>query len=139
MKSRDKFFRKELVTELRKVEQFMRKEENFERKAYYFSAAYGITSRTLRYSFSSDVLLADLILTGSYNMLMETFARFKAGDPNVRFEELHFERLCDGIKMLADRFDKEENIQEPLEAITTTVFSVLGPGSYMREKGDLKL
>ena len=135
----EKFFRKELVKELRKIEVFMRKEENFERKLFFYSAAYGITNRTLRYTFSRDILLADLILTGTYTMLMETTGRIKGGDPNVKFEEIHFERLCDGIKLLADRFEKGENIQEPLEILTTTVFSLTGPGSYMREKGDLKL
>ena len=133
------FFRKELVKELRKVEVFMRKEENFERKVYYYSAAYGITSRTLRYTFSRDVLLADLILTGTYNLLMETIGRMRGGDPNVKFEEVHFEKLCDGIKLLADKFEKGENIQEPLELLSTTVFSLTGAGTYLREKGELEL
>lgn len=45
------FFRRELVQELRRVENLMRRESSIEKKVYYFSAAYGVTSRTFRYSF----------------------------------------------------------------------------------------
>jgi hypothetical protein len=48
------FFKKELVKELRLVEVLMKREENIEKKIYYFSAAYGITSRTYRYAFSDS-------------------------------------------------------------------------------------
>ena len=66
--AQDKYFRKELVKELRFVEGLIKKEPSVEKKIYYFSAAYGITSRTYRYAFSKDVLLADYVLQTVHNL-----------------------------------------------------------------------
>ncbi len=135
--SREDFFRKELVTELRRVEVAMRKEESVEKKIYYFSAAYGITSRTLRYAFTGDYLMADCILNTAYNGIMNRFKRVRSGDSTVALTPVHFERIQDGLRMLADAFESETSILVPLEQILTTMYSLSGPGNYMREKGDL--
>ena len=137
--SREEFFRRELVQELRRVENLIRQESSIEKKIYYFSAAYGITNRTLRYSFSRDVLLADFVLQQIYNVLTDRSNRVKSGDQRIPFEDIHFEKICDGLKLLADRFETGENVQEPLEIIITSGFSTTGPGYYLRVKGDLKL
>lgn len=136
---RENFFRKELVAELRRVEKFVREAPDIEKKIYYFSAAYGITSRTMRYAFSKDVLLADVILQTTYNVLMERYNRFRSGDRTVEITDEHFEKLCDALKELARCFDRGESIQKPLEDIMAVGFSVTGPGNYLREKGELKL
>lgn len=64
------FFGRELVQELRRAENLMRRESSFE-KRYTISAAYGVTNRTFRYSFSKDILLTDFLLQGVYNLLMD--------------------------------------------------------------------
>ena len=133
------FFKKELVKELRLVEALMKKEEDLDKKIYYFSAAYGITSRTYRYSFSKDVLLADLVLNNGYQTLLDRSQRLKVGDRSVLFEEIHFEKIEEGLRQLADAFEKDESILEPLENILTSVFSTSGAGNYLREKGTFKL
>ncbi|MDE4907758.1 hypothetical protein L0665_03915 [Methanogenium marinum] len=133
--SKDDFFRKELVTELRRIEVAMRKEESVEKKIYYFSAAYGITSRTFRYSFTEDYLMADCILNTAYNGIMDRFKRVRSGDSTVKLEPVHFERIQDGLRMLADAFESETSILVPLEQILTTMYSLTGPGNYLREKG----
>ena len=137
--SKDDFFRKELVVELRRIELMMKKAETVEKKLYYFSAAYGITSRTLRYSFAKDYLLADFVLNTSYNGLMERFKRLRSGDTTVDLEPVHFERIQEGLKMLADAFESETSILVPLEQILTTMYATTGPGNYLREKGLLNL
>ena len=133
------FFKKELVKELRLIEALMKKEENIERKIYYLSAAYGITSRTYRYSFSKDVLLADFVLTTGYQSLSDRLQRIKSGDQTVLIEDIHFEKIEDGLRQLADAFEKDESILEPIENILTAIFSTSGAGNYLREKGLLKL
>lgn len=137
--SQDDFFRKELVAELRRVELMMRMEERVEKKIYYFSAAYGITSRTLRYSFTEDYLLADFVLNTSYNGLMERFKRIRSGDATVELKPVHFDRIQDGLKMLADAFESKTSILAPLEEILTAMYATTGPGNYLHEKGLLKL
>ncbi len=137
--SQKEFFKKELIKELRLVEALMKREEDLDKKIYYFSAAYGITNRTYRYSFSKDVLLADLVLNNGYQTLLDRAQRIKAGDRSVLLEEIHFEKIEEGLRQLADAFEKDESILEPLENILTAVFSTSGAGNYIRGKGLLKL
>jgi len=137
--AQDKYFRKELVKELRNVEGLMKKEPSLEKKIYYFSAAFGATGRTFRYAFSRDVLLADFTLQAAYNLFTDRINRIKAGDPTVKIEDVHIKKLCEGLKLLAKQLEAEECIQESLELILTTAFSITGPGNYLHEKGDLKL
>ena len=137
--SREDFFRKELVKELRLVEVKMRKEDNPEKKIYYFSAAYGITSRTLRYAFHEDYLIADCILNTSYNGIKDRFSHIRSGDTTVELEPIHFERIQEGLRMLADAFESETSILVPLEQILTTMYSLTGPGNYLREKDQITL
>jgi hypothetical protein len=137
--SQDKFFRKELAKELNRIEALMKKESSVEKKIYYFSAAYGATSRTFRYSFSRDVLLADFVLQTCYNLLVDRVNRIKSGDNTVEVDKINFEKICEGLKILAERVENNENIQEPLELLITTAFSTTGPGNYIREKGEMDL
>jgi len=137
--SQKEFFKKELIKELRLVEALMKREEDLDKKIYYFSAAYGITNRTYRYSFSKEVLLADLVLNNGYQTLLDRAQRIKAGDRSVLLEMIHFEKIEEGLRQLADAFEKDESILEPLENILTAVFSTSGAGNYIRGKGLLKL
>ena len=137
--SQKEFFKKELIKELRLVEALMKREEDLDKKIYYFSAAYGITNRTYRYSFSKDVLLADLVLNNGYQTLLDRAQRIKAGDRSVLLEDIHFKKIEEGLRQLADAFEKDESILEPLENILTAVFSTSGAGNYIRGKGLLKL
>lgn len=139
MPEREDLIRKELVDELRYVEDLVRKEPSVERKIYIFSAAYGITSRTYRYSFSRDVLMADLMLQGAYNMLTERLQLLKTGDKNVIPDPIIFEKICDGLRDLATAFESGGSVLEPLELVITAAFAVTGPGNYLREKGQLKI
>lgn len=135
----DNFFRRELVQELRRVENLMRRESSVEKKIYYFSAAYGITSRTFRYSFSNDILLADFVLQGAYNLLKDRLNRLKTGDKTVQLDDIIIERICDGLKLLADRIESKDNLQNALETILSAAYVTTGPGNYLREKNDINL
>lgn len=137
---RENFFKKELVAELREVARRMQEEKDPEKKIYYFSAGYGITSRTYRYSFSRDVLLADFVLNASYQSLVERVRMMKAGDHNVVLDNKIFDNIEQGLLMLADAFEKENpKTQEALEQILTASFVASGPGNYLREKGAVTL
>jgi hypothetical protein len=139
MLQREEFFRKELVAELRRVETMIRQEPSLEKKIYYFSATYGITSRTYKYAFSKEVLLTDMLLQGTYNMLNERLQLMKAGDKNVIPDASIFDKICDGIKDLANGFETSDNVFEPLKTIVTAGFIATGPGNYLYEKGDIEI
>lgn len=137
--SQDRFFRKELVQELRRIETLIKKESSMQKKVYYLSAAYGITSRTFRYHFTKDVLMADFVLQTTYRILSDRISRIKSGDTTVDINEDIFDKICENLKMLADRFEKEESIQEPLENMLAAAFVTTGPGNYLYEKGEIKI
>jgi hypothetical protein len=139
MPPREEFFKRELVEELRRVEALMRKEPSVEKKIYYFSGAYGITNRTYRYAFSREVLIADIILQNTYNMLKERLQLIKSGDRNVTPEEVIFDKICDGLRDLASSFESGKDIIEPLGTIVASGFAATGPGNYLREKGEINL
>jgi len=139
MATQSDFFKKELVTELRNVAGLMENEKNPEKKIYYFSAGYGITSRTYRYAFSSEILLADLVLNASYQTLFDRLTRLKSGEPTVPLEEIPFAKIEEGIWDLAKALETSKPIQKALEQILTASFSVSGPGNYLKIKGMLRL
>jgi len=83
--------------------------------------------------------LADLVLNNGYQTLLDRAQRIKAGDRSVLLEDIHFKKIEEGLRQLADAFEKDESILEPLENILTAVFSTSGAGNYIRGKGLLKL
>jgi len=138
MTSPETFFRKELVKELRNVARLMKDEKSVEKKLYYFSAAYGVTNRTYRYVFSGEVLLADLVLNTAYQTMVERLKMLKSGDTTVSLDENVFISIQEGLQLLANAFEDNKPIQNPLEKILTVAFSVSGPGNYLKEKGMVK-
>lgn len=133
--NREEIFREELIIELKKVYNMMKDESDLLKKIYYFSAAYGITNRTLRYDYRDEYVIADLVLSTSYNMLQERVNNIKRGDNLVEIEETHLQRIEDSILELSIAFENEESLFEPLKKMASTVFSLTGPGNYIREKG----
>ena len=117
----------------------MKEEKNIEKKIYYFSAAYGITTRHYRYSFSGEVLIADLVLNTAYQSLNERLKMIKSGNATVEMNEQVFEKLQDGLLKLADAFESKKPVQAALEYILTVAFSISGPGNYLKEKGMIEV
>jgi hypothetical protein len=72
-------------------------------------------------------------------MLKERVQLLKTGDQNVVPDQLVFDKICDGLKDLANSFETGGSVLEPLGTIVTAGFAVTGPGNYLREKGDMKI
>lgn len=132
-------FKSELIDELRNVATYIKKESNLEKKIYYFSAAYGITERTFRYSFSSDILVADCVLHIAYNSLNQRMKMMKSGDTTVLLDEAIFNGISEGLLQLADAIEKNKPIQKALESIMTASYCATGNGNYLREKGLIQI
>jgi len=135
----EEFFKKELVAELRRVVNLIRISPFPEKRVYYFSGAYGITGRTLRYSFSKDVLVADILLQAAYNMLLEQSNRMKTGDQTIQYNPVVIEKICSGLSDLATCFESGESVLVPLETIIAAAFSQTGVGNYLKEKGEMEI
>jgi hypothetical protein len=133
--TKNDIFKKELIIELKNVVKMMSEEKDIEKKIYLFSASYGITSRTFRYDFKEDYLLADFVLNATYNGLIERLNRLKSVDSTVMLENIHFERIQNGLMELALSFEKNLPPYDTLKKILSTMYSTTGPGYYIRLKG----
>lgn len=67
--------------------------------------------------------------------LPERYQRFRSGDQTVPFDEKVFESIVDGLKALADAFEDDTSILEPLELITAAMFSTNGTWELSPGKG----
>ena len=61
------YLKEELVNELKSVSRRMIEETDPSKKLFYYSAAYGITNRVMRFEFDEELLLVDALLTITYN------------------------------------------------------------------------
>jgi len=135
---RAEFFKNELTQELHYIAKAMREESDIEKRIFLFSAAYGITSRTFRYVFSKDVLLADFVLTQVYNMLMNRFNQIQGIDKDGSLQ-LKLNELSDELDDLAAGFDTGKDVATPLKNILTIGYSVTGNGIYLEQKRELEV
>jgi hypothetical protein len=81
--------------------------------------------------------MADILLNGVYNMMAERLNMVKSGNNTVPINPLVLEKICDGLRDLANSFESGGSILEPLGTIVAAGFSMTGPGKYLQEKGDL--
>ncbi len=62
----EQYVKDELVKELRNVSRKMREEADPSKKVFFYSAAYGIVDRSMRYSFGKELLITNTILNSSH-------------------------------------------------------------------------
>ncbi|MDD1727571.1 MAG: hypothetical protein LUQ50_00700, partial [Methanospirillum sp.] len=67
--------------------------------------------------------------------LIERLNRLKSGDSTVMLENIHFERIQNGLMELAVSFEKNLPSIDPLKKILSTMYSTTSPGYYIRLKG----
>jgi len=70
---------------------------------------------------------------------MNQFKLIRSGETVVELEPIHFERIQEGLIMLAEAFESRDSILVPLEQMLKAMYAATGPGNYLREKGLLKL
>jgi len=138
---RKEFFHQEMIDEFKAISELIAGEEKLDRKLYYFSAAYGMTQRTLRNDFSKDILLMDLVLSNTYNHLVQRLNMLKNRDMIVHPDILQkaSKVVFDQFEQLIVKLEKKEPYHEQLENILSAVFVTTGSGNYLFERGMIKL
>ena len=131
------YLREELLKELRNVSALILKENDIERKLYLFSAAYGVTSRTVRYNFDRELLLIDAILNMTYNNLQGRLSSVKSGDRLVPLTSTTLDVLARCLSDIADAIEKEESCYGLLQRLVTATYITTGPGYYQSLKGQI--
>ena len=135
----EKIYKDELIKELRFIAKKINEEPNLEKKIFFFSATYGVTSRIMKMSFQRELLLSDFIFTQTHQLMAERFNQIKKGETVIPMEEHVFKKIAIKIAQMADRIEKNEPFYDIIELILTIGFSLNGPGHYLSLKGQLTL
>jgi len=132
--------RKEFVNELRHVSQKILEEEDVRKKAYYYSAAYGIARRLINFQYDPQINFLELVLEVSYNTIrarIETIVQQR--DLTIPLVEGFFDRLAENVNELASKIEKDEDVYRTLEKIAVLTHITTGNGYYLYTKGLIKI
>lgn len=125
----------ELVKELLNVAEKMKHEPNPIKKVFYYSAAYGIVDRTMRYDFSKDLLLTYTVLNVTYNSYTERIKALRTGDQVVPLAVEQLDKVSDLVKDLAGALRDKGDITGILMDLNLLAYMATGPGHYMATNG----
>ena len=133
------YFREEVVAELRNIGKKMKQEPDLSKKLFFYSAAYGMTNRALRFEFDEELVLVDAVLTMSYGAVNNRMQMFLSGDRIVPITTDITDGLAKCVSDLSAAIEKDEECYEILQRIMTLTFLTTGPGHYMAIKGQIKM
>ena len=133
------YLKEELVNELKSVSKRMKEEKDPSRKLFYYSAAYGMTNRVMRFEFDEELLLVDALLTITYNAVNTRLQIFLSGDRTVPVTPEILDGLAECVENLASAIEKDKQCYEILQRIMTLSFLTTGPGYYMAVKGQIRM
>ncbi len=131
----EQFVKVELIKELKNVSKKMKDETDPAKKIFYYSAAYGVVDRSMRYSFSKDLLLAQTILQVSYTAYTERLRAVSTGDRVIPLTMQQLDRTAELVGDLAEAFKKDGDVVEVLENIMVLSYMTSGPGYYLQTNG----
>ena len=133
----DKKYKDDLVQELRFASKKMNEADTIEKKLFFFSATYGITSRINKMSFSKELLLTDFILSQTYQLIFGRYNQIKGGEFTIPLDEAIFKKMSIKVAQMADRIEKNEPFYDILEFFITVGYSTNGAGYYLLLKEQL--
>ena len=95
--------RKEIENEFKYISDKIIAEKDTRRKAFFYSAAYGVIRRIVNLQYDPQLSLMELILETSYNTINDRVNRIVIGnDVTVPLIDGFFEKLAQAINDLAD-------------------------------------
>lgn len=136
-----KVVQQRLIQEVRFVADKMTDEQNVYKKLYYLSAIHGEIGRVLNWSWNRDLVLIHGVFQHAHQALS---ARLRAmpDERATTFPAVIFERLTRAAQDLADLLEKpmeRDSLCELLARVSELEYATTGNGSYLIEKGILKL
>ena len=133
-------FKKLMIKEFRYAAKKMKEEDNPFKKAYFFSATYGIVSRIFNIEFDPFLVLMHTVLNAAHATLdARLSALLQKSDMAVELPEKLFDRLAEAVKELAIKIEQDKAAFEPLQDIANLAYSTTGNGYYLYQKGVLRV
>lgn len=124
--------KKNVLNELEYVVKKMKEETDPSVKLFFYSAAMGTLDRALRYYFDRELLVAQTVLTFSYQIINDRVNRLKLGDITTPLTEGSFNQLMEGVSELKQAIEKDEVVYPAVEKIMEITYLATGPGFYTR-------
>lgn len=132
--------RKEIENEFKYISDKIIAEKDTRRKAFFYSAAYGVIRRIVNLQYDPQLSLMELILETSYNTINDRVNRIVIGnDVTVPLIDGFFEKLAQAINDLADCIKSDKDTYKILEHIVVLTHTTTGNGYYLYTKGDIKV
>ena len=132
-----------LADEFRIVAQKMQEEEDPLRKLYFFSAIYADIGRTLNWIWDKDLVLVHAVTQNAYERMNGGLQIVTSGrNRAMRIDSAIFDYLDDAVEHLAQYFEGKGNVEEFYELLRRFAelsYATTGNGSYLMEKGFIKL
>ena len=124
--------KKNLLKELEFIIARMREEPDPVKKIYFYSAVNGSLERVTRFHFDKELLVAQAIMSLSYNVINDRVNRLKIGDTVVPFTESLMEQLISSVSDLAKAIEDNKTVYPAVEKAMEVAYMATGPGFYTR-------
>lgn len=131
--------RKLITNEIDYVRKKMAEAKSAEKKAYYYSAIYGMLDRVMRLEYDRQLLFIHFVMNSTYSVIYGQIQGIKSGTIPIELELDFFGKLDKGLASLQSHLDerKDVDIYGDLEYIVSLTWTITGGGFYDKEKFNL--
>lgn len=131
-------FRAEIVKELQTSAELIRNSDDDLERAYFFSAAYGVLERTIRFHFDPALLFGSRVLRSSYTDINARANQIAAGNDVIPILEEVWGGIAEALTELARRIKSDGDFLDLLQRIGVLTFITSGAGHYMKLRGQIE-
>lgn len=135
----NKIYKTAIVNEVKFVLKKIQENPNLEKKLFYFSAIPAELLRVLNLEYDQDILYLHHVVNHTHLMFQQRMAAMKAGDTIVIIDEIQINKLVSLLDDIIGVIEQKKNIDDVLKAFIALAYSTGGNGSYLMEKGLLKI
>ena len=133
-------FRETIVKEIKYVAKKIDQSNDPNQKLYFFSGIYSIIQKIFNLEYDSDLIFFHFILRQTYDAFNGRLqAIMKGGETVVPLQEDQFKKLSQITKELANKLQKNEDVNETLKKFAILSYTTTGNGYYLLQKGLLKI
>jgi hypothetical protein len=132
-------YKEAIIKELEFVLQKMNQSNNVEDKMYYFSAIQGMLHRVMNLEYTDDLLFAHFITNEVHKSFLQRIVSIRQGETVVKLTEQHMVRLIEITKEFLEAVKNDDNLDSVLKKYVVLLYSTVGNGYYLMEKGVLKI
>ncbi len=132
--------KKILMDEIAYVIDAMEKDDNDEKKLYYFSGIHGVVNRIFNIEFNEDLVFLHTVLKSSHEAISARLQAMKNGqDSVILLFTIQFQKLIEIAKELSGKIKKDEPFDDVLKKLSVIAYTTTGNGFYLLDKGIIKL